>query len=295
MRQVPRPVGLPAAYTPGASSTSALTLRVRSQTLSASPSSAYTPSRVAAKACPGPTRTSACTGGRSTRQLFTTGATGQDRLPCLSSHAPRVGSSRYSPSSVPTHTALPVSGASARTRLTHSAPGGGHRAGAAYSVQLRPPSAERASPRRCPAHRLPSAPRASASTYWLRSRPQRCGAVSAPVESVISDQVVPWSHDSLIPSAVPTYTVSPRVARPFGATYFHSRPSCLSSHLVQVLPPSVDRPHPFPTVPYQISPLGPNPKAFTKSKEIVRAVVSLECRSCSQLPAPLRSTNIPCP
>src|SRR5216684_5088758 len=295
MRQVPRPVGLPAAYTPGASSTSALTLRVRSQTLSASPLSSYTPSRVAANACPGPARTSACTGGRSTRQPFTTGPTGQAGFPCLSSQAPRAGSSRYSPRSVPTQTALPVSGASARTRLAHSAPGGGHRSGAGYSVQMRPPSAERASPRRCPAHRLPSAPRASASTYWLRSRPQRCGAVSAPVESVISDQVVPWSQDSLMPSAVPTYTVSPRVTMPFGATYCHSGPSCLSSQLVQVLPPSVDRPHPFPTVPYQISPFGPNPKAFTKSKEIVRAVESLECFSCSQLPAPLRSTKIPCP
>src|SRR4029077_13258902 len=248
-----------------------------SQTLSASPSSAYTPSRVPANACPEPTRTSACTGGRSTRQPFTTGATAHVGFPCLSSQAPRAGASRYSARSVPTHTALPVSGASARTRLAHSAPGGGHRAGARYSVQVRPPSAERASPRRCPAHRLPSAPRASANTYWLRSRPQRCGAVIAPVESVISDQVVPWSHDSLMPSAVPTYTVSPRVTMPFGVTYCHSGPSCLSSQLVQVLPPSVDRPQPFPTVPYQISPFGPNPKAFTKSKEIVRAVVSLEC------------------
>src|SRR6266702_1916468 len=73
MRQVPRPVGLPAAYTPGASSNSALTLRIMSQTLSASPSSAYTPSRVPANACPASARTSACTGGRSTRQPFTTG------------------------------------------------------------------------------------------------------------------------------------------------------------------------------------------------------------------------------
>src|SRR2546430_906610 len=54
MRQGPSPVGLPAAYTPRASSNSALTLRVLSQTLSASPSSAYTPSRVPAKACPTP-------------------------------------------------------------------------------------------------------------------------------------------------------------------------------------------------------------------------------------------------
>src|SRR6266550_3146843 len=280
---------------PGASSSSALTLRVKSHTLSASPSSAYTPSRVAANACPGPVRTSACTGGRSTRQPFTTGPTGQAGFPCLSSHALRVGSSRYSPHSVPTQTRLPVSGASARTRLTHSAPGGGHRTGVGYSVQVRPPSVERASPRRWLAHTLPSEPRASARTYWLRSRPHGWGAVTAPLESVISDQVVPRSHDNLMPSAVPTYTVSPRVTMPFGATYCHSGPSCLSSQLVQLLPPSVDRPHPFPTVPYQISPLGPNPRACTKSKEIVRAVESSECLTCSQLPAPLRSTKMPCP
>src|SRR6266581_3016069 len=295
MRQVPRPVGLPAAYTPGASSNSALTLRVMSQTLSASPSSAYTPSRVPANACPGPPRTSASTGGRSTRQPLTTGAIGQDGFPRLSSHALRVGSSRYNPRSVPTQTRLPVSGASARTRLTHSAPGGGHRAGVGYSVQVRPPSVERASPRRWPAHMLPSEPRVSASTYRLRSRPHRCGAVTPPPESVISTQVAPPSHDSLMPSAVPTYTVSPRVTMPLGATYCHAGPSCLSSQFVQVLPPSVDRPQPFPTVPYQISPFGPNPKAWTKSKEIVRPVVSLECLICSQLPAPCRRTKIPCP
>src|SRR3989454_10232735 len=295
MRQVPRPVGLPAAYTPGASSTSALTLRVRSQTLSASPPSAYTPSRVPANACPGPARTSACTGGRSTRQPFTTGPTRQAGFPCLSSQAPRVGSSRYSPRSVPTHTALPVSGASARTRLTHSAPGGGHRTGVGYSVQVRPPSVERASPRRWPAHTLPSAPRARASTYSLRSRPHGCGAVTSPLESVISDHVVPRSQDSLMPSAVPTYTVSPRVTMLLGATYCHSGPSCLSSQLVQVLPPSVERPHPFPTVPYQTSPFGPNPKACTKSNEMERAVVSATCLTCSQLPAPCRNTKMPCP
>src|SRR5437667_9877541 len=95
-----------------------------------------------------------------------------------------------------------------------------------------------------------------------------------------------------MPSAVPTYTVSPRVTMPSGATYCHAGPSCLSSQFVQVLPPSVDRPHPFPTVPYQISPPGPNPKAWTKSKEIDRAVVSLECFSCSQLPAPCLITKI---
>src|SRR6266480_6697786 len=90
-------------------------------------------------------------------------------------------------------------------------------------------SVERASPRRWPAHRLPSAPRASASTYWLRNRPHGREAVTAPLESVISAHVAPRSHDSLIPSAVPTYTVSPRVALPLGATYCHWGPSCLSS------------------------------------------------------------------
>src|SRR5213080_2437391 len=266
-----------------------------SQTLSASPSSAYTPSRVAANACPGPARTSPCTGGKSTRQLFTTAATGQAGFLCLSSHALRVGSSRYSPRSVPTHMRLPVSGASARTRFTHSAPGGGHRTGAGYSVQLRPPSVERASPHRWPAHRLPSEPRASASTYWLRNRPHGWDAVIAPAESVISAQVVPRSHDSLMPSAVPTYTVSPRVTIPLGATYCHSGPSCEKSQLVHVLPPSVDSPHPFPTVPYQISPPGPNPNACTKSHEMEWALVSLECLICSQLPAAGRSTKMPCP
>src|SRR5437867_9124738 len=265
MRQVPRPVGLPAAYTPGASSNSALTLGAMSRTLSASPASAYTPSRVAANACPSPARTSACTGGSSTRQPFTTGPTGQAGFPRLSSHAPRIGSSRYNPRSVPTQTRLPVSGASARTRLTHSAPGRGHRAGVGYSVQVRPPSVERASPRRWPAHMLPSEPRVSASTYRLRSRPHRCGAVTPPPESVISTHVVPRSQDTLMPSAVPTYTVSPRATIPLGAAYCHSGPSCLSSQFVQVLPPSVDRPHPIPTVPYQISPPGPHPTACTKS------------------------------
>src|SRR5207248_11039935 len=98
-----------------------------------------------------------------------------------------------------------------------------------------------------------------------------------------------------MPSAVPTYTVSPRVTMPLGATYCHSGPSCLNSQLVQVLPPSVDRPHPFPTVPYQISPFGPKPKAWTTSMEIVRLVVLLECLIWSQLPALCRRPNIPSP
>src|SRR5437762_9852761 len=220
----------------------------------------------------------------SPRHPFTTGVTPQAGRPFLSSQARRAGSSRYSPCSVPTHTTPPESGARARTR-----------AGAGNSLQLRPPSLERATPRSWAAHRLPSGPAAMADTYWLLRRPTTCWAVVAPAESVISAQVAPRSDESLIPSAVPMYTVSPRVTMPLGATYCHSGPSCLNSQLVQVLPPSVDRPHPFPTVPYQISPFGPNPKAWTKSKEIVRPVVSLECLICSQLPAPCRRTKIPCP
>src|SRR3989440_3058596 len=226
-------------------------------------------------------------GGMSTRHFLTAGPPGGMRQaggPFLSSHAWRAGSSRDSPCSVPTHTTPPESAARARTR-----PGAGN------SLQLRPPSVERATPRSPAAHRLPSGPAANASTYWSGSRPTTCWAVVAPAESVISAHVAPRSHDSLIPSAVATYMVSPRVTMPLGATYCHWGPSCLSSQLVQVLPPSVERPHPFPTVPYQISPFGPNPKACTKSKEIVRPVVSLERRSCSQLPAPCRRTKIPCP
>src|SRR5207245_3701619 len=67
------------------------------------------------------------------------------------------------------------------------------------------------------------------------------------------------------------------------------------SQFVQVLPPSVDTPQPLPTVPYQISPRGPNPKACTKSQEMEWALVSLERLICSQLPAPCRSTKMPCP
>ena len=82
---------------------------------------------------------------------------------------------------------------------------------------------------------------------------------------------------------------------PFGATYCHSGPSSFDSQLVQVLPPSADSPHPFPTVPYQISPLGPKAKACTKSQEIDRAAESVECFRCSQVPAPGLSTKIPSP
>src|SRR5207245_11711787 len=223
----------------------------------------------------------------STRHFFTagtTGATPQAGRPFLSSQAWRAGSSRYSPCSVPTHTTPAESGARARTR-----------AGAGNSVQLRPPSLERATPRSWAAHRLPSGPAANACTYWSGTRPTTCWAVVAPAESVISAQVAPRSQDSLIPSAVPMYTVSPRVAMPLGATYCHSGPSCLNSQLVHVVPPSVDSPQPLPTVPYQISPAGPNPNACTKSHEIERTLESLECRSCSQPAAPGLSTKVPCP
>src|SRR5437870_966441 len=226
-------------------------------------------------------------GGMSTRHFLTAGPPGampQAGRPFLSSHAWRAGSSRDSPCSVPTHTTPPESAARARTR-----PGAGN------SIQLRPPSLERATPRSPAAHRLPSGPAANASTYWSGSRPRTCWAVVAPAESVISPQVAPRSQDSLIPSAVPMYTVSPRVAMPLGATYCHSGPSCEKSQLVHVVPPSVDSPQPFPTVPYQISPPGPNPNACTKSHEMEWALVSLECLICCQLPAPGRSTKMPCP
>src|SRR5436853_6001284 len=215
----------------------------------------------------------------STLHPFTTGATPQAGRPFLSSQAWRAGSSRYSPCSVPTHTTPAESGARARTR-----------AGAGNSVQLRPPSLERATPRRCATHRLPSGPAANATTYWSGTRPTTCWAVVAPAESVISAQVAPRSDESLIPSAVPMYTVSPRVTMPLGATYCHSGPSCLNSQLVQVLPPSVDNPQPLPTVPYQIAPSGPNPNAWTKSQEMERAAGSGLLRIRSQVPDAGRMT-----
>jgi hypothetical protein len=48
-----------------------------------------------------------------------------------------------------------------------------------------------------------------------------------------------------------------------------------------VVPPSVDSPHPFPTVPYQISPRDPNASACTKFQEMeVLLVVSwrMDCQ-----------------
>src|SRR3989442_1140220 len=283
-RQETSPVGRPTAYRPGGGGNKPVAAGTGSHRLSAPPSCSYTPWRVAAYTRPGATRPSDWIGGMSSRQPFTTGPRPHAGRPLPSSQALRVGSSRYSPRSVPTHTIAPLSGARARTRL-----------GAAYSVQVRPPSVERASPRRWPAHTLPSNPATNASTYWLRRRPHRCRAVAAPAESVISAQLAPRSPESLMPSAVPMYTVSPRVAMPFGATYCHSGPSAPSSQLVQVLPPSVDSPQPFPTVPYQTAPLEPNPKACTKSQEMECAAESFAWRMCSQLEAPERSTKIPCP
>src|SRR2546425_6154063 len=126
----------------------------------------------------------------------------------LPTHARRAGASRYRPRSVPTHTRPRESAASGRTRFAHSARGdeGGQRVGVGNSVHVRPPSLERARPRRWPAHKLPSpgGPAASASTYWLpiRAPPQGCGAVAAPSESVISNHLTPRSQESLMPSAV---------------------------------------------------------------------------------------------
>ena len=77
---------------------------------------------------------------------------------------------------------------------------------------------------------------------------------------------------------------------PLGATYCHSGPSCVNSQLVQVFPPSLERPQPLPTVPYQIAPSGPNPNAWTKSQEMEWAVVSALLPMCSQVPAAGRRT-----
>src|SRR2546425_480025 len=102
-------------------------------------------------------------------------------------------------------------------------------------------------------------------------------------------------RSTLFPYTTLFRSVSPRVTIPLGATYCHSGPSCEKSQLVHVVPPSVDSPQPFPTVPYQISPPGPNPNACTKSHEMEWVLVSLECLICCQLPAPGRSTKMPCP
>src|SRR6267143_6781089 len=130
--------------------------------------------------------------------------------------------------------------------------------------------------------------------YWLGIVDHTASlAVVAPIESVITCHVCPSSHVSLIPSAVATYVVSPRVTIPPGATYCHSGPSWRNSQFFHVFPLSVESPHPFPTVPYQTCPRGPNANACTKSHEIARAAVSFDDRIRSQLPAPFRSTKMP--
>src|ERR1044071_3954375 len=120
-------------------------------------------------------------------------------------------------------------------------------------------------------------------------------AVVVPIESVITCHVCPSSHVNLMPSAVAIYVVSPCVPIPPGVTYCHSGPSWPNSQFFQVLPPSVDSPQPLPTVPYQISPRGPKPNAWTKSQEIACAAVSGDERIGSQLPAPFRRTKMPSP
>ena len=162
---------------------------------------------------------------------------------------------------------------------------------------VRPPSREISATRTFRIQRS-SATAAMLRTYWLTIRPHtESFAVVAPIESVITRHVCPSSHVSLIPSAVAMYVVSPRVRIPFGVTYCHSGPSWPNSQFFHVLPPSVDSPQPFPTVPYQICPCGPKPNACTKSHEMACAAVSTDerIRSHSPRPTPFRSTKIPCP
>src|SRR5207245_10453540 len=138
-------------------------------------------------------------GGMSLRAFLCRGAR-PIRAPLRrSSQRPRAGSKRDRPRSVPTQTPA-ESDARARIRFVQRA--GSQGDGAGNSLHVRAPSAERASPRRWAAHRLPSGLAARARTYWLAIRPTTCGAVVPPVESVISAQVAPRSPDSLIPSAV---------------------------------------------------------------------------------------------
>src|SRR5206468_123631 len=82
---------------------------------------------------------------------------------------------------------------------------------------------------------------------------------------------------------------------PLGATYCHSGPSWPNSQLRHVLPLSVDRPQPLPTVPYQTWPLGPNANPLMKLNEIECALVSRTYFWCSQVCAPRRSTKMPSP
>src|SRR3989475_711489 len=199
-RQLATPEGRPTAYQPAESGRNAVAIFTGSQMLRGS-SYRNTPPAVAAYTSPYGARSSRWTGGMSARHFLMIGPRPQFARPRRSTHRPRAGSKRNRPRSVPTQTP-PESATSARIRLTQRA--GSQGEGSGNSLQVRPPSAERASPRRCAAHRLPSGPAASARTYWLAIRPTTCEAVAAPDESVISAQVAPRSPDSLIPSAVAT-------------------------------------------------------------------------------------------
>ncbi len=87
--------------------------------------------------------------------------------------------------------------------------------------------------------------------------------------------------------------VSPRTTIPSGMTYCHSGPSCSNAQLRQVRPPSVERPQPLPTVPYQISLRGPNAIACTKSMEIEVPLESRRIRSQVSLPGGRRKMPSP--
>ena len=117
---------------------------------------------------------------------------------------------------------------------------------------------------------------------------------------IASPNAIQWSPSSVVtcrPSAVPMTTVSPLVTMPSGATYCHSGPSARYAQFFQVWPVSVERPHPLPTVPYQISPLGPKAIAFTKSNEseVVSPLLFAMCRQVSGGPPARGRTKIPRP
>ena len=59
-----------------------------------------------------------------------------------------------------------------------------------------------------------------------------------------------------------------------GATYWYSGPSCPKVQFRHVRPPSSERPHPLPTVPYHTAPSAANANAWTKLHEMLVSVVS---------------------
>src|SRR5438445_12917313 len=121
----------------------------------------------------------------SARHFLTIGPRPQFARPRRSIQRPRAGSKRYRPRSVPTQTPA-ESDARARIRFVQRA--GSQGDGAGNSLHVRPPSAERASPRRLAAHRLPSGLAARARTYLLAIRQTSCIADVPPAESVITAQ-----------------------------------------------------------------------------------------------------------